>query len=122
MSHFRKSIREFFIVALVGPRLLLNANNYFRLIFAFAIRSVLLWRYMFNSCKTSFTSGFTFISDSKVRSFTTILAKCSNCMVEQPWPSGKALDSGQRCPGFEAHCRPLVTSGRASGRKCSCQN
>ena len=41
---------------------------------------------------------------------------------EQPWPSGKALDSGQRCPGFEAHCRPLVMSGRASGRKCSCQN
>ena len=41
---------------------------------------------------------------------------------EQPWPSGNALDSDQRGPGFEAHCRPLVTSGRASGPKCSRQN
>ena len=44
-----------------------------------------------------------------------------NC-IEQPWPSGNALDSDQRGPGFEAHRRPLVTSGRASGPNCSCQN
>ena len=37
---------------------------------------------------------------------------------EQPWPSGNALDSDQRGPGFEAQRRPLVTSGRASGPKC----
>ena len=36
-------------------------------------------------------------------------------MREQPWPSGNAPDSDQRGPGFEAHRRPLVTSGRASG-------
>ena len=41
---------------------------------------------------------------------------------EQPWPSGNALDSDQRGAGFEAHHRPLVTSGRASGPKCPCQN
>jgi len=35
--------------------------------------------------------------------------------LEQPWPSGNALDSDQRGPGFEAHRRPLVTSGKASG-------
>ena len=38
-------------------------------------------------------------------------------MHEQPWPSGNALDSDQRGPGFEAHRRPLVTSGMASGPK-----
>ena len=32
--------------------------------------------------------------------------------MEQPWPSGNALDSDQLGPGFEAHRRPLVTSGR----------
>ena len=41
---------------------------------------------------------------------------------EQPWPSGNALNSDQHGPGFEAQRRPLVTSGRASGPKCSCQN
>ena len=39
----------------------------------------------------------------------------------QPWPSGNAIDSDQCGPGFKAHRRPLVTSGRASGLKCSCQ-
>ena len=41
---------------------------------------------------------------------------------KQPWPSGNALDSDQHGAGFEAQRRPLVTSGRASGPKCSCQN
>ena len=41
---------------------------------------------------------------------------------EQPWTSCNALDSDQRGPRFEAHCRPLVTSGRASDPKFSCQN
>ena len=43
-------------------------------------------------------------------------------MLEQSWPSGNALDSDQRGPGFEAHRRPLVTSGRSYSPKCSCQN
>ena len=34
------------------------------------------------------------------------------------WPSYNALDSDQHGPEFEAHRRPLVTSGRASGSKC----
>ena len=38
---------------------------------------------------------------------------------EQPWPSGNEFDSDQHGPGFEAHSRPLVTSGRASSPKCS---
>ena len=42
--------------------------------------------------------------------------------AKQMWPSSNALDSNQRGPGFKAHCKPLVTSGRASGLKCSCQN
>ena len=42
--------------------------------------------------------------------------------MEQLWPSGNALDSDQRGPAFKAHRRPLVTLGRASGPKCSCQN
>ena len=42
--------------------------------------------------------------------------------IEQWWPSGNALDSYQRGPGFKAHRRLLVTSGRASSLKCSCQN
>jgi len=41
---------------------------------------------------------------------------------EHPWPSGDELDFDQRGPGFEAHRRPLVTPGRASGPKCSRQN
>ena len=40
--------------------------------------------------------------------------------VEQPWPSGEELDLDQRGPGLEAHRRPLVMPGRASGPKCSC--
>ena len=36
----------------------------------------------------------------------------------KPWPSGNTLDSDQYGPGFEAHRRPLVTSGSTSGSKC----
>ena len=43
-------------------------------------------------------------------------------LVEQPWPSCNALDSDQHGPGFEAQHRPLLTSGKAFGPKCSCQN
>ena len=43
-------------------------------------------------------------------------------IFEQSWPNGNVLDSDQHGPGFKAHRRPLVTSGRASGPKCSCQN
>ena len=32
---------------------------------------------------------------------------------EQPWPSGNALDSGQRGPRFETHRRPSVLNARA---------
>ena len=41
---------------------------------------------------------------------------------EQLWPSGNALNSDKYGPGFEAHRRPLVTSGRAPGPTCSSQN
>ena len=47
---------------------------------------------------------------------------CIHSEEEQPWPSGNVLDSDQHGPGFKAHSRPLVTSGRASGLKCLCQN
>ena len=43
-------------------------------------------------------------------------------MLEQRWPSDDALDSDQHGPGFMAHRRPLATSGRAFGPKCSRQN
>ena len=43
--------------------------------------------------------------------FNSIFVSNSN-LAEQPWPSSNALDSDQRGPRFEAHRRPLVTSGR----------
>ena len=42
--------------------------------------------------------------------------------LQQPWPSSNTLNSDQHGPGFKAHRRPLVMSGRASGLKCLCQN
>ena len=57
--------------------------------------------------------------DSK---YSDLIGTMSAFNSEQPWPSGNALDSDQHGPGLEAQRSPLVTSGRASGPKCSCQN
>ena len=46
--------------------------------------------------------------------------RCVN--IEQLWPSGNAHDSDQRGPGFKAHRRPLMMSGRAPGVICSCES
>ena len=53
--------------------------------------------------------------------FIVCICNPSFCVkAEQPWPSDEELDLDQRGPRFEAHCRPLVASGRASGPIWSC--
>ena len=86
------------------------------------------FRFTFPSCYGAVASSY-IREDSSKDTYTIhetlyelIMRLYRRQQEEQPWPSGETLDLDQRGPGFEAHRRPLVTSGRASGRKCSCQN
>ena len=70
-----------------------------------------------------FVSTYIIILKSLSRLISAYIPIIMNISIfAQLWPNGNVLDSDEHGPGFEAHRKPLVTSGRVSGPKFSCQN